>query len=174
MFANLPQEYLNNLTFSVIALVVTYVLSLVIKVGIDFIFGNIKKRISHETLLAKTRTIRSLLKSVIDIVLFLTVILIVLSRWDINIVPILTGAGILGLAISFGAQTLVKDIISGIFIILEDQFSVGDMIKVDKYEGEVHRITLRLTVLKDKKGNVIYIPNSQITSLVRFTKSSSS
>ncbi len=121
-------------------------------------------------ILAKTRTIRSLLKNVIDAALFLVAFFIILSHWGVNTVPILTGAGILGLAFSFGAQTLVKDFISGFFIIAENQFNIGDAIKVDKYEGEVVKMTLRMTVLKDKKGNMIYIPNSQIETVVKLSQ----
>lgn len=174
MFANLSETYVGNLVFSLSTLAITYVIALIAKKSIDFIVSNLNKRISHETVLMRTRTIRSLLKNVVEVILFLIAILIILSRWNINTVPILTGAGILGLAISFGSQTLVKDIISGIFIILESQFGVGDRIKVDKYEGEVRQITLRLTVLKDKKGNFIYIPNSQITTVTRLNSKESS
>jgi small conductance mechanosensitive channel len=117
------------------------------------------------TVLARTRTIRSLLKNLIDAVLLLITLLIILSSWGVNIIPILTGAGVLGLAFSFGAQTLVKDIIAGFFIILEDQFDVGDTVEIAKIEGEVYKMTLRVTVLKDKKENLIYIPNSQITTV---------
>lgn len=159
--------YFNKLVFSAGVLVVTFVVSRLIKKSIDFVFVGVKKKVANTYVLAKTRTIRSLLKNIIDGVLFLFAILIILSHWGINIIPILTGAGILGLAFSFGAQTFVKDIISGFFIILENQFNIGDTIKVEKYEGEVVKMTLRMTVLKDKEENLIYIPNSQITNVVR-------
>jgi small conductance mechanosensitive channel len=118
-------------------------------------------------MVARTETLRGLFKNVIDFTLFMIAILIILSYWGINIIPILTGASILGLAVSFGAQTFIKDVIAGMFIILEDQFHIGDMVKVDKYEGEVVNISLRLTILRDSKGNYIYMPNSQITTLIR-------
>ncbi|QQG44527.1 MAG: mechanosensitive ion channel [Candidatus Roizmanbacteria bacterium] len=159
--AVLSEGYVNNLIFSLLVLAVAYILSFIAKWSVDFIFAR--------TLLSRTRNIRSLFKNAIDIMVFLIALMVILSRWDINIVPILTGAGILGLAVSFGAQTLVKDVISGIFIVIENQFSVGDRIKIGDYEGEVHQITLRLTVIKDKKDNLIYIPNSQITTVVRLS-----
>jgi small conductance mechanosensitive channel len=87
-----------------------------------------------------------------------------------NITPLITGAGILGLAFSFGAQTLVKDLIAGFFIILENQYNVGDQVKLNTEEGVVDKITLRATVLKDKKGNLIYIPNSEIKKVVVIKK----
>ena len=119
---------------------------------------------------ATTKTLRSLLKNIIDTVLIVTGILVILSYWGVNIAPILTGAGILGLAFSFGAQTFVKDVISGFLIVLENQFNIGDFIRVDKYEGEVYRMTLRMTVLRDKMGNLVYIPNSQISTVVKLKR----
>lgn len=144
------------------------IISLILNKSIDLFFSGVSRTISRETLLARTHTIRSLLKNIIEVVIFLIVILIILSKWNVDIVPILTGAGILGLAVSFGAQTLVKDIISGFFIIAENQFCVGDKIKVGDREGKVSRITLRLTVLEDNKGNLVYIPNSQVLIVVKY------
>lgn len=168
----MTQEYLSRLIFSLSIIFTAFIFSLLLKKTIDVIFSRVGQRVSHEVILARTRTVRSLLRNIIDIIIFLIAILTILARWDVNIIPILTGAGIFGLAISFGAQSLVKDVISGIFIILEGQFSVGDRIKIDKNEGEVVQITLRLTILQDKKGNYIYIPNSQITTLTRYTNHS--
>ena len=161
---------LNHIVISLITLVVTIVVTLFFKKGIDIIFAGVKKKIVQERTLAKTRTIRALLKNIIDFILFFIAILVILSDWGFNIIPILTGAGILGLAISFGSQTLIKDLISGFLIIAEDQFDIGDQVKIGNYEGEVYELTLRLTILKDAKGNLIYIPNSQIISVIRYKK----
>lgn len=162
--------YLNGLVFSAGVLIVTLFISYFLKKSIDLVFAGVKRKVVNGYVLAKTRTIRSLLKNIIDVVLLLVAILIILSQWGINITPILTGAGILGLAFSFGAQSLVKDLIAGFFIIAENQFNIGDEIKIDKYEGEVYKITLRMTVLKDKEDNLIYIPNSQITTVIKLNE----
>ena len=77
----------------------------------------------------------------------------------INIAPILAGAGILGLAISFGAQSLVRDIISGFFILMENQFAVGDVIEAAGKSGVVEKMTLRVVVLRDLEGTMHVIPN---------------
>ena len=156
--------------FAIIIFGLASLLSLFLKKSIDAIFAGVKKKIIQERTLAKTRTARAILKSIIDAVLFLTTLLIVLSYWGIDIIPILTGASILGLVLSFGSQTLIKDLISGFFILLEDQFSVGDRIKIGNFEGEVYHVTLRLTILRDSKGNLIYVPNSQINTVIRFKK----
>ena len=162
--------YLNRLFFSAGVLIVALFISYFLKKSLDLVFAGVKRKVVNGYVLAKTRTIRFLLKNIIDAILFLVAILIILSNWGVNIVPILTGAGILGLAFSFGAQTLVKDIIAGFFIIAENQFNIGDKIQIGKLEGEVNKMTLRLTVLKDKNGNLIYIPNSQIITVVKINK----
>ncbi len=161
---------LDKILFSIFTLLTFSLFSFLLKKGIDAIFVGVKRRIVQERTLAKTRTARSLIKRVIDITLFITVLLMVLSQWGVNILPILTGAGILGLAISFGAQTLIKDFISGFFILLEDQYNLGDRVKINNFEGEVYSLGLRVTILKDSKGNLIYIPNSQVTTVVRLKK----
>ncbi len=161
--------YINRISFSLIVLGVTLVFSLLSKRCIDFIFTNVGRRVAQKTILARTKTIRTLLKSIIDVTLFSIAFLIILSHWGINIAPILTGAGIVGLVVSLGSQSLVKDIVSGFFIISDNEFNVGDRVKIANYEGEVDKITLRTTILRDEKGNLIYIPNSQITTIVRYT-----
>lgn len=138
--------------------------------AVSGLFGKVKSRIKNEKMLARTRTAKSLIGNLLDILVYTIAVVMVLSNLGVNIGPLLAGAGILGLAISFGAQTLVKDVIAGVFIILEEQFNVGDNVKISGYEGTVHRLSLRTTVLKDNEENLIFIPNSQITSVVRYRK----
>ena len=160
--------YLNRAVFTVAVLVVDLIISFILKKVVDVFFQRIvKTRVTLERSRARTTTLRELFKNIIDVVMFAISALIILSNWGVNIVPILTGASILGLAISFGAQTFIKDLIAGMFIIIEEQYHIGDTIQVDKFQGEVVSISLRMTVLKDKKGSYIYIPNSSITMLVR-------
>ncbi|MCL4866046.1 MAG: mechanosensitive ion channel family protein [Gemmatimonadales bacterium] len=89
----------------------------------------------------------------------------------IDIGPILAGAGILGLAVSFGAQSLVKDIISGFFILVEDQFTVGDVIEAAGKTGKVERMTLRMVALRDLRGVLHMIPNGQLNTVSNVTRS---
>ncbi|MFZ5623807.1 MAG: mechanosensitive ion channel family protein [Gemmatimonadota bacterium] len=89
----------------------------------------------------------------------------------INIGPLLAGAGILGLAVSFGAQSLVKDFIAGFFILLENQFAVGDVVEIAGKTGTVERITMRLVVLRDMRGAVHMVPSGQITTVTNLTRS---
>jgi small-conductance mechanosensitive channel len=107
------------------------------------------------------RTLSQLLQSVGRVVVITMAILLTFNVF-INIAPILAGAGILGLAISFGAQSLVRDIITGFFILLEDQFAVGDVIEVAGKSGVVERISLRVVVLRDLEGTMHVIPNGEM------------
>ncbi len=97
-------------------------------------------------------------------------ILMLLRELAIDVVPILTGAGIAGLAIGFGAQNLVRDVISGFFLILEDQVRVGDLARINGVAGIVEQINLRTIVLRDGEGAVQVFPNGTITSLANLSK----
>jgi moderate conductance mechanosensitive channel len=164
----LPEIYIGKILFTLLALVVGYSISFLSKKGTRAIFTGVKARFSRASVIAKTRTIRHVINNVLDVIIFAIMMMLLLDKWGVNIGPILASAGLIGLAFSFGAQTLVKDIIAGFFIIVEDQYNVGDRIKVGTHEGEVYTINLRLTVLRDEKGNLIYIPNSQMTIVTRY------
>jgi len=97
-------------------------------------------------------------------------IMMILSEFGMNIMPIITGAGIAGLAVGFGAQNLVRDIISGFFLILEDQIRVGDVVKINGVGGQVEAIKLRTTVLRDLEGVVHIFPNGEIKQVSNLTK----
>lgn len=94
-------------------------------------------------------------------IVFLT-LMQVLPLFGIDMKPLLASAGVAGVAIGFGAQTLVRDVVNGFFILVEDQYGVGDVVKVAGVEGTVEEMTLRRTVLRGADGNVHVVPNSQI------------
>ena len=114
----------------------------------------------------RLETLRTLLDNIITIGIFVLIIITMLKDFGFDITPILASAGIAGLALSFGAQSLVRDFISGFFILIENQFNVGDFVTLGSFTGEVEKINLRTTVLTDKKGNTIIIPNSKIEQVV--------
>lgn len=118
----------------------------------------------------KAKTLLKLINNIANIFVFAIVVLMLLSLWGIDITPILTGAGILGLAVGFGTQTLVRDLVTGFFILFENQYNVGDYIKTAGIEGTVTEIRLRTTVLKGDNNVVHIIPNSTITSVTRVNK----
>ena len=119
----------------------------------------------------RAHTLASLLGNVALVAIFVVVALTILDILLDNIAPILASFGILGLAISFGAQSLVKDMITGTFMLIEGQFGIGDVVRVSDVSGMVEKITLRTTVLRDLEGVVHIIPNGEITRVSNLTKS---
>jgi small conductance mechanosensitive channel len=107
------------------------------------------------------KTISQLLRSVGRVVITVIALLLTFNQF-IDIGPILAGAGILGLAVSFGAQSLVKDVISGFFILFENQFAIGDVIEAGGKSGVVEKMTLRVVQLRDVEGAMHVIPNGEI------------
>ncbi len=118
----------------------------------------------------RARTIGDLLYNAVFVLVSLVATLMVLRELGLDVTPILAGAGIVGLAVGFGAQSLVKDVISGFFIILENQVRVGDVANIDGTGGAVERITLRVIILRDMAGTVHVIPNGSIQRLSNLTK----
>jgi len=110
----------------------------------------------------RTQTMASVLKSVATGVVFTVAFVMILAELGINIAPIIASAGILGVALGFGSQTLVKDFLSGIFMILEDQYGVGDVVDVGEASGSVESVGLRVTRLRDVNGTVWYVRNGEI------------
>ena len=117
----------------------------------------------------RQKTILKLLQSVLSYTVYFSAILAILAVVEINVAGLLAGAGIAGLAIGFGAQSLVKDVISGFFIILEDQFGVGDFIKLNGAEGTVIEIGLRTTKICGASGEQHIIPNGSIGMVVNYS-----
>lgn len=118
----------------------------------------------------RARTLSGTLARVVSVVVAFGAALMVFTQLNINVLPILTGAGIAGLAIGFGAQNLVRDVISGFFLILEDQVRVGDLAQIQSVTGVVEQITLRTIVLRDADGAVHVYPNGTITTLANLSK----
>jgi small-conductance mechanosensitive channel len=119
----------------------------------------------------RTRTLLSLLRSIGIVIIAVLTLFMVLGGLGVNVGPLLAGAGVVGLAISFGAQSLVKDVISGLFILFENQFGVGDVVRIEGVSGAVERMTLRIVVLRDVHGVVHVVPNGQITKVSNLTRS---
>jgi len=118
----------------------------------------------------RAETLRHIIRSVSRGTLVVIIVLTVSSELGFDIAPILASAGIVGLAVGFGAQSLVKDVISGFFILFEDQYGVGDGVKIGDMSGVVERMTLRATVLRNLEGQVHVIPNGNIHSVTVMTK----
>ncbi|MFC1727608.1 mechanosensitive ion channel family protein [Patescibacteria group bacterium] len=164
---------------------VTLVSQKVIKIGLIFVGAWLAKKavkiivkkaklapqsVGRETSVRqkqRVKTISNLIINSAKIVINFLAFVMILSELGVNITPLLTGAGILGLAVGFGAKSLVSDIIAGFFIIFENQFNVGDKIKAANHEGKVVKITLRTITLRDKDKIRHIIPNSAIKTVTK-------
>ncbi|WP_042464247.1 mechanosensitive ion channel family protein [Neobacillus dielmonensis] len=151
-----------------IILLVANVLIRIIKVAIRNVF-RIRNLSPLSTNVRREETLARLLDNVVVYVVYFIAIMMILSVMNIDVKALLAGAGIVGLAVGFGAQSLVKDIISGFFIIFEDQFSVGDHIRINQFEGDVEAIGLRTTKIKNWTGEVHILPNGSITEVTNFS-----
>jgi len=119
----------------------------------------------------QVRTVAGVIRSVgVFLIVFFTLMLALKDGFNINIEPLLASAGIAGLAIGFGAQALVKDVINGFFILVENQFQVGDVVRVSGVSGKVEEITMRRTVLRDADGTLHVIPNGAIQIVSNTTR----
>lgn len=145
--------------------------SLVVKVSkklIERVFSqNQKKKIRITK--RREETMKKLIENALIYIVYTIVILTILDTVGIKIGPLLAGAGIAGLAIGFGAQSLVKDVISGFFIVFEDQFSVGDYVYISGVEGTVEEIGLRTTKVKDWTGERHVLPNGNISQVTNYS-----
>src|SRR6185437_6600257 len=113
----------------------------------------------------RARTLGSVLTNITTAVVLAIAVLMILQEFKVDISPALTGAGIVGVALGFGAQTLVRDLIGGFFLILENQVRVGDVVAINGIGGLVEAINLRTTILRDEEGTVHVIPNGAINTL---------
>lgn len=119
----------------------------------------------------RVRTLLPLLRLVVRVVLTVMVALIILSELGVNIAPLLAGAGVVGIAVGFGAQKLVQDIITGIFILIEDTISIGDVVRIDAvHAGTVESMSIRALKLRDASGSLHSIPFSSVGSVTNMSK----
>jgi small conductance mechanosensitive channel len=151
--------------FSIIlaAVLANYFLERLVKKGVEkklvgYLNGKRKR---------KAETLISIFGGTLKFLIIITSLLMVLPELGVNIAPILAGVGLLGLAIGMAAKNIIADFIAGLFIVLEDQYQIGDRVKIAGLEGVVKEITLRRTILKDAVGNLHSIPNSQIKTVTR-------
>src|SRR5256885_14438042 len=116
------------------------------------------------------RTLSSIIQSVGTFVIYFFALLQILPIFSVDVKPFLASAGIVGLAIGFGAQTLVHDVINGFFIIIENIYDLGDVVKIAGVQGTVEQMSLRMTVLRDDTGALHSIPNSEIKIVSNMTR----
>lgn len=156
-----------------LSILIIVLLTLVALKGARLILGRLFRTLSREQKDQEVRKRIDTLKSVVQYALTVTILaaacMMILNELGIAIGPVLAAAGIVGLAIGFGAQNLVQDVISGFFILMEGQIRVGDVVQVAGKGGLVEKVNLRMTVLRDLAGNVHYVRNGKIDLVTNMT-----
>ena len=118
----------------------------------------------------RAETLGNIIITTGNVIIYAVILLMTLSLFGIDIRPVLAGAGVVGLAVGFGAQSMVKGFVSGLFILVENQSGIGDKVKIGSFEGKVIRITMRSTVLKNNEGQTYYISNGLIKDVTNMSQ----
>lgn len=152
-------------------LLVAFILTRLLNLATRKIVDVSRRRTEHPAMRAQQiATVVGVIRSAGIFIIVLVTLMQVLLVFEINVAPLLASAGIAGLAIGFGAQTLVKDVINGFFILAENQFEVGDTIKTAGVQGTVEEITMRRTILRDADGTLHIVPNSNMQIISNTTR----
>ena len=159
-------SFLGSVLLVIVILALAFLFWEIINLAIDKTLSSVSKNNTG----ARIKTLLPLARNAALIVLVLVTSIIILSEFGINVAPILAGAGVLGLAIGFGAQTLVKDIITGAFIIFENTLTVGDVVELAGHSGVVEEITIRTISLRDLSGTVHTVPFSSVDTIINMTR----
>jgi small-conductance mechanosensitive channel len=142
---------------------------LILNTGLSLFEKHHQKINSSEEYSRRLKTLARVGRGIGYVLIVLIVLLMILRELGIDITPILASAGVVGLALSLGAQTVIKDFLGGVLILVENQFAIGDVITVGQLTGTVERLTLRLTYLRDVEGKLNLIPNGDIRILSNLT-----
>ena len=170
------QEWLLSTGIVILAyLIIAYFIYRLVKLFIPrlvsgFVKAQGKGRHSKSWFEKRSQTLSNMLTWAFGLIIGIITLFMILSHLTINITPLLASAGVAGIAIGFGAQSLIKDFVSGMFILLEDQFNKGDVIKIAGIAGTVEEVNLRRTVLRDLEGILHTIPNGEITTASNYTR----
>jgi small-conductance mechanosensitive channel len=152
-----------------IVLLIALASMLILQLSLRGIEKRLKESGAKGERLKRLTTLARAGRSIGQVLILLIIALMILHELGINITPILASAGLVGLAFSLGAQTVIKDFLGGIVILTENQFTIGDVIAVGQISGSVERITLRATYLRDGNGNLNLIPNGDIRTISNLT-----
>jgi small-conductance mechanosensitive channel len=153
---------------TLLILLITIVLLILAKVLIKRMFKSLHVKDTEQ--IKRRNTLTSVLQFVFKVIIITLSTVTILGEFGIKIGPILAAAGIVGLAIGFGAQSVVKDVINGFFILLTDQIRIGDVVEISGKSGVVEGLNLRMVTLRDLAGNVHYVPNGEISVVTNMTK----
>lgn len=171
---NIYANILKNIIYILLVLIISFISIKILVRIINYLMNSntrINKKFSFNYNSKRKETILRLIASLVRYTIYFIAAIQILSIFGINTTGLLASAGIISVAIGFGAQTLVKDVITGFFIILEGQFDVGDKVQINSATGQVMSLGLRYTKLKANTGEIYFIPNSTISQVVNYSKS---
>lgn len=151
-------------------IVAAWVLTAVLQRGIRVLRERIAGRLDDREAAKRAETLARVFRYLVAVVVSLIAGMLVLSELGVSVAPILGAAGVVGLAVGFGAQSLVKDFFTGFFLLLENQVRQGDVVKLGDHAGLVEEVTLRFVQLRDYDGNVHYVPNGTISTVINMTR----
>ncbi len=157
-------RFITNILYSILILISSLI---ILKFGNKIIDKLIKQQETQS--IRRRKTLILLLRSIFRYTVYFVSGIIILSIFGVPVASLIAGAGIIGLAVGFGAQNLVRDIINGFFILFEDQFAVGDYIKIAGIEGIVEEIGVRTTNIRDFGGELHIVPNGEITQVTNYS-----
>jgi small-conductance mechanosensitive channel len=155
----------------VLILVVAWVAVNLLQRAVGIVRLRVEVRLDGTDGALRAKTLARVVRYLIALVISAVAIMLVLAEVGVSIAPILGAAGVVGLAIGFGAQSLVKDYFTGFFLLFEDQIRTGDVVKIANISGAVEDVTLRHVRLRDYDGNVHFVPNGMITSVTNMSRS---
>lgn len=165
---NILPWVLSNGTKIIVILIIAWLIDMIAKIiiskSIKIIIERAEKITGKDSLIQEQRakTLRKVFKSTLSVIIWTAAFLTILPELGVNIAPLLAGAGLAGLAIGMGAKNLIQDYLAGLFILLEDQYRVGEEVKIGDVQGKVRDLNLRRTVIEDSKGIIHYTSNGQI------------
>lgn len=159
-----------SLTRIVVIVLLAWLLIRVLQRAVKTMRERIASRMDDREAAKRAQTLGRVFRYLVAVVVSLIAGMLVLGELGVSVAPILGAAGVVGLAVGFGAQSLVKDYFTGFFLLLENQIRQGDVIKIGDHAGSVEEVTLRYVQLRDYDGNVHYVPNSTITTVINMSR----
>jgi small-conductance mechanosensitive channel len=151
-------------------LVLAFILQRIVTFFVNRMLRLAEKQVGNSQRASQLRTMAAIIRATSYSIIAFIVLLHVLSIFNINLTPLLASAGVVGVGIGLGAQSIFKDMLNGIFILVEDQYNVGEVVKIAGLQGTVENLTLRCTTLRDGDGTVYIIPNSQIATVSNLSR----
>jgi len=151
-------------------LILAFILARICKFFVTRMLRLADRQVGNSERASQLRTMAAILRATSYSIIGFIVLLHILSVFNINLTPLLASAGVVGVGIGLGAQSIFKDMLNGIFILLEDQYNVGEVVKIAGLQGTVENLTLRCTTLRDGDGTVYIVPNSQIATVSNLSR----